>query len=93
MVRQATSAHGFPREESMTREQYLDFLRSLHDNASLDVQPNPDSDEENPVANIDADGESSRISVIDDEIADVMSSNESDFSTRKNEFMRTIQYT
>ena len=76
----------------MSREQYLDFLRSLHENAAMDVKPDPDADVDNPVANIDADEENSQISTIDDEIADVMLSNESDFGIRKDEFMRTMQY-
>ena len=58
----------------------------------MDVKPDPDADEDNPVANIDADEENSQISTIDDEIADVMLSNESDFGIRKDEFMRTMQY-
>lgn len=76
----------------MTQQQYLDFLRDLHANNSLNVQPEADQDEETLVSNVDSEMESSKISVIDEEIADVMRSNRSDFSERKDEFMRQLQY-
>ena len=76
----------------MSQQQYLDFLRDLHANNSLSVQPEPGFDEETLVSNVDDELENSRISVIDEEISDVMRSNKPDFSARKDEFMRQLQY-
>ena len=76
----------------MTQQQYLDFLRDLHANNSLNVQPEPDADEETLVSNVDSEEENSKISVIDEEIGDVMRSNQADFSARKDEFMRQLEY-
>ena len=68
------------------------FLRDLHANNSLDVQVDPNLDEETLVSNVDSDQENSKISVIDEEIADVMNSNLNEFSSRKEEFLRTLIY-
>ena len=76
----------------MSQQQYLDFLRDLHANNSLDVQVDPNLDEETLVSNVDSDQENSKISVIDEEIADVMNSNMDEFSVRKEEFLRTLIY-
>ncbi len=76
----------------MSQQQYLDFLRELHANNSLDVQVDPNLDEETLVSNVDSDQENSKISVIDEEIADVMNSNMDEFSVRKEEFLRTLIY-
>jgi hypothetical protein len=76
----------------VTQEQYLNYLRSLHDNASLDVMPDPEADEDMPTINIDADMENSRISAIDEEIAEVLSSRQSDFADRRDEFQRRLQF-
>ncbi len=76
----------------MSQQQYLDFLRDLHANNSLNVQPEPGSDEGTLVSNVDSESESSNIRVIDEEIGDVMRSNQSDFTARKDEFMRQLQY-
>ena len=76
----------------MSQQQYLDFLRDLHANNSLDVQVDPNLDEVTLVSNVDSDQENSKISVIDEEIADVMNSNMDEFSVRKEEFLRTLIY-
>ena len=76
----------------MSQQQYLDFLRDLHANNSLNVQAEPGEDEDTLVSNVDSEEESSKISVIDEEIGDVMRSNQSEFSARKDEFMRQLQY-
>ncbi len=76
----------------MTQQHYLDFLRDLHANNSLNVQPEPGTDEGTLVSNVDSETESSKISVIDEEIGDVMRSNLVDYSARKDEFMRQLQY-
>ena len=76
----------------MSQQQYLDFLRDLHANNSLNVQPEPGSDEGTLVSNVDSESESSNIRVIDEEIGDVMRSNQSDFTARKDECMRQLQY-
>ena len=76
----------------MTQQKYLDFLRDLHSNNSLGVHVDPDLDEETLISNVDSDSENSKISVIDEEIADVMNSNQPEFSDRKDEFMRRLQW-
>lgn len=76
----------------MSQEQYLIFLRDLHANNSLNIQPEPGSDEETLASNVDSELENSVIYVIDEEIGDVMRSNTPEFSSRKQEFMRRLQY-